>query len=592
MSDARIRKRWRYPLPQDPRTREALQSALGISPLLATLLVGRGIDDPAAAGAFLSPALEQFHDPALLAGLPKAVDRLSLAIRDRERITVFGDYDVDGVSSTALLVNFLKAVGADVDYYIPHRMREGYGLSMEGIEKALTAGTRVIITVDNGVAHPEEVARAQAGGIDVIVTDHHRIPDGGNPAYAIVNPHQEGCEYPYKILAGAGIALNLAMGLRRALRDAGHFDGIRTEPNLREFLDLAALGTIADLVPLRDVNRVIATFGVEQIRRTKWTGLRALLGLLDRDLDQLSAGDVAFQIAPRINAGGRLSDAADAVELLTTSDGTKARMIASVLDKHNEERRKLEQEMVEEAVTRIERDRLLDGRESIVLWQEGWHPGVIGIVAARLVERYHRPTIVVGVIDGEGKGSARSIRHYNIYEGIKSASTHLEQFGGHAQAAGLTVRPENLEAFARDLDANAREWIKPEHRTPELRIDAVGGPELLTEQAADDIARMAPFGMENPEPVLGLRGARLSNLRALKERHLKGALETPGGPLEVIGFGLCEDEPLETHRTRAATPEGLDLAGSLEFNHWRGRRKLQFRVKDLRPWSAEDPATS
>ena len=269
-------KEWTSPEPAPENLVRRLCSELSCSPLLARLLVQRGIEDPDAAARFLNPSLKDFADPSSLSGLPKAAARLADALHAGEPITVFGDYDVDGVSSTALLVNFLGSVGARVDYFIPHRIKDGYGLSMDGIEQAIARGTKVIVTVDNGVAHPDEVAHAQAAGVDVIVTDHHQVPEGGSPAFAMVNPHQEGCTYPFKLLAGAGIAFNLAVGLRTALRERGHFGSI-AEPTLTDFIDLASLGTVADVVPLLETNRLITHFGLQQLRRSRWRGLRALL---------------------------------------------------------------------------------------------------------------------------------------------------------------------------------------------------------------------------------------------------------------------------------------------------------------------------
>ncbi|MEW6777488.1 MAG: single-stranded-DNA-specific exonuclease RecJ [Bdellovibrionota bacterium] len=569
-------KRWVFPEPPGRERLREIEQSLGCSPLLASLFLRRGLSSPVEARRFLEPSLEHFHDPFLLAGMLKAADRLAQAVADQEPITVFGDYDVDGVSSTALLVSFFRSIGAKADYYIPHRIKEGYGLSQEGIEKALASGTKVIVTVDNGVAHPEEIRHAQKAGIDVIVTDHHQVPEEGSPAFAMVNPHQEGCTYPFKILAGSGLALNLAIALRQRLRQAGRFRD-QKEPNLKEFLDLACLGTIADLVPLRDVNRAISRFGIEEIRKTKRPGLAALLALATEDPGGLSAEDVAFRICPRINAGGRLSDAQAAVELLLTSDGAEARMLAAQLDAHNAERKALEKEMAEEAIARVE-EQGLDKLKAIVVWKEGWHPGVIGIVAARLVERYHRPAIVIGVLNGEAKGSARSVPGYNVYEGIKSASAHLEGFGGHAQAAGFSIDPSKIGAFAQDFESNARAWIRPEHEEPLLQVDAEAAPEDLTPRAAGEIESLAPFGMENPRPVLAVRSALLENARLLDGGHLKGQLRTPGGRLDVIGFRMADRLP----QGAFASTLVLDLAGVLEWNLWRGTRRLQFNVKDVR----------
>lgn len=576
-------RKWLFPERAPEKSVRLLCSELNCSPLLARLLVQREITDPAAAQRFLNPSLKDFEDPTSLSGLPRAAERLAQAIHAGEPVTVFGDYDVDGVSSTALLVNFLKSVGANVDFFIPHRMKDGYGLSMEGIEQAIARGTKVIVTVDNGVAHPDEVARAQAAGVDVIVTDHHQVPEGGSPAYAMVNPHQEGCTYPFKLLAGAGIAFNLAVGLRAELRERGHFGRI-PEPTLTDFIDLASLGTVADVVPLLETNRLITHFGLQQIRRSRWCGLRALLDVsLGDKSGALSASDIGFQIAPRINAGGRLADATDAVELLTTGDDTRARAIAATLDAHNRERREIERQIVDEAVARIERDDLLKDRRSIVLWDEGWHPGVVGIVAARLVDRFYRPAIVAGIIDGQAKASARSISGYNVYHGMKAASEHLEQFGGHALAAGFSAEPAKLAAFYDAFDANVHDWTDEDILTPKLKVDLRLSAEEITEELADELAALEPFGMGNARPVLGLEGARIAGPRLLKERHLKGALVTGGRPVDVIGFAMTDRFEPETLVPGGGEPLDTDLAATLEWNEWNGRRNLQLRIRDLRP---------
>ncbi|MCB0221591.1 MAG: single-stranded-DNA-specific exonuclease RecJ [Chrysiogenetes bacterium] len=575
-------RKWMFPEQAPEKSVRLLCSELKCSPLLGRLLVQRGITDPAAAQRFLNPSLKDFEDPTSLSGLPKAAERLAQAVHTGEPITVFGDYDVDGVSSTALLVNFLRSVEAKVDFFIPHRLKDGYGLSKDGIEQAVARGTKVIVTVDNGVAHPDEVAHAQAAGVDVIVTDHHQVPEGGTPAFAMVNPHQEGCTYPFKLLAGAGIAFNLAVGLRSVLRERGHFDKL-AEPTLTDFIDLASLGTVADVVPLLETNRLITHFGLQQIRRSRWRGLRALLDVALGDKQgALDAGDIGFQIAPRINAGGRLSDATDAVELLTTDDETRARAIAATLDAHNRERREMEREMVDEAVARIERDNLLSDRQSLVLWSEGWHPGVVGIVAARLVDRFHRPAIVAGIIDGQAKASARSISGYNVYHGMKEASAHLEQFGGHALAAGFSADPEKLGAFYDAFDANVREWTNEDILTPKVRVDLRLAPEEVTEQLAEELSALEPFGMGNPRPVLGLEGVRIAGPRLLKERHLKGALVTGGRPVDVIGFGMTDRYAPELLVPAGGAPLEVDLAATLEWNEWNGRRSLQLRVRDLK----------
>ncbi len=538
------------------------------------MLVARGLGEPEAAAQFLADTLSALPDPFLMRGMRPAVDRLVRAVRARELVTLYGDYDVDGVCSTALTSLFLEECGARVATCIPHRIRDGYGLNRAAAERIAQDGTAVLVTLDCGITAAAEVGRAKDLGLDVVVVDHHSVPALLPPALAVLNPHQDGCGYPTRHLCAAGVAFTLCMALRKALREAGHFER-RPEPNLKALLDLVALATVADVVPLTGVNRVLVKHGLVALSRAGRPGIRALkeaAGLLPEQ--PVTSGLVGFRLGPRINAAGRLDDAALGLRLLRATTLEEARPLAHALDVANQERQLIEQRILTSAMVQAEAQGAARG---LVLWGEDWHPGVVGIVAARVVERLHRPTVVVALDAGQGKGSARSIEKFHLVEALDSCAEHLLRYGGHRAAAGVTVEGLRLPAFREAFGRVAAQLLTAEDLEPRCRVDALVEPSELTERAVEGLAVLGPFGQGNPEPVLAARGLRARS-RVLQSKrggagHLKLSLpEAPG--LDAIGFGMAE---------RAGETDGrVDLAFQATVDEYRGQRRVALKLKDLR----------
>jgi single-stranded-DNA-specific exonuclease len=504
-----------------------------------------------------------------------AVARLARAIEAGERIGLYGDYDVDGVTSTSLLAWFLRASGADVVTYVPHRLVEGYGLNVAAVGKLAAGGVKLIVSLDCGITSVEEVAAAAAAGVDTVVVDHHTVPVALPAAVAILNPHQPGCEYPFKHLAAVGVTFCLCMGLRRRLREAGRFGAARPEPNLKDALDLVALGTVADVVSLTGVNRILVRAGLEAIARTRRPGLRALMRVAGiADGAEVTAGQVGFRLGPRINAAGRLDDAGRGVRLLLTADPAEADALAEELDRENRARQDIERQMLEEALADAAA-RVAGGARGLVLSRDGWHPGVVGIVASRVVERFHRPAVLVGVSEGTGKGSGRSIEGFHLYDALAACSSHLARFGGHKHAAGVTVEPSQVPAFRAAFERYASERLGDDDLVPRCRIEGwlPPGP---AEKAAEALERLAPFGAGHPEPLFGVR-ARPTAVRAVGKggAHLR---VTFARGVEGIGFGMGD---------RASSCAGeVEAAVTVGFDEWGGLRRAQLKLKDLRPATA------
>lgn len=566
-------KKWKI-REHDPVAVERLSRELGVAPVVARLLAVRGMADAASARRFLSSSLADIRDPFLLKGMDEAVARLAAALHNEETVCVYGDYDVDGVSSTALLVSFFRSVGVRCFFYIPRRLEEGYGLSAEGIRTVAEAGARVIVTVDCGIGACAEAELCASLGVDLIVTDHH-MPGAELPkASAVINPLQPLCFYPFKSLAGVGIAFNLMIALRGRLREAGHFTAGRPEPNLREFLDLVALGTIADVVPLVEENRIFVKYGMRELTAAARIGVRALKEVAGVS-GEVGYGAVGFRLAPRINAAGRLEDAALGVELLLENDYEKAAAMARILDLSNAERQALEREILADALAMVKGNPAMRGRRSIVLASEAWHPGVIGIVASRMVDIFHRPTVLIALRDGVGKGSGRSIAGFHLHDALAACTEHLERFGGHRQAAGLSIAEETLEAFVDRFEEVASGYLGPDDLTPLLLADVELLPEEVTPELVEGVSALEPFGMGNPEPVFVLSGVKVAEQRLVKEHHLKLRLVVGGRTFDAIGFNLAEKG--------TNTGELVEIAFSPRWNEWNGRWGLQLNLKDIRP---------
>jgi single-stranded-DNA-specific exonuclease len=570
--------RWQIPAEPDRAAVSRLASALDLPELAAELLVRRGVDTPEAAQGFLAASLADLPDPFSMKGMSAAAERLARAVRGGERIILFGDYDVDGVTSTALMTGVLRELGAASEFYIPNRLEEGYGLNVEAVGKLADRGPGLLVALDCGVTAVAEVEHAVRRGLEVLVVDHHTTPAVLPPALAILNPHQPGCAYPTKFLCAAGVAFNLLLAVRKLLREQGHFAD-RAEPNLRAWLDLVALATVADVVPLSGANRILVRHGLLELSKGTRPGIRALKSVAGLAEDApVTAGQVGFRLGPRINAAGRLGAAAHAVELLTTSDAAIASRIAGDLDVQNRERQSIERSMLDEAMA-LGQAQVDAGERALVLAREGWHAGVVGIVAARVAERLHRPTVVIALHDGTGKGSARSIEGFHLYDAIAQASGHLERFGGHRHAAGVTVKAERLDDFRRALQAHAAQTLTDEDLQPRLRLDAPLELARVDLSLVEAIEKLGPFGAGNPEPVFfGPARARKVRVLANKgagEPHLKLDLEAGPRGLPAIGFGLGKLEGVAAGPMLAAFQLGIDDYG--------GARRPQLKLKHVKP---------
>ncbi len=549
-----------------------LAGALGLHPLAARILATRGYGAAGDAQAFLAARLEDLPDPSSMKGMSGAVARIVRAIEAGERIACYGDYDVDGVTSTALLAGFLRAAGADVVTYVPHRLVEGYGLNVAAVEKLAADGVRLLVTLDCGITAASEVRAATALGVDAVVVDHHTVPVELPAAAAILNPHQAGCAYPSKDLAAVGVTFALLMSLRRALRERGRFSPSRPEPNLKDALDLVALGTVADVVPLVGANRILVRWGLEALSRSRRPGVRALKKVAGiAEGTPVGAGQVGFRLGPRINAAGRLDDAGRGVRLLLTADAAEAEALAAELDRENQARQEIERRILEEAIQDAAA-RVRGGARGLVLARDGWHAGVVGIVASRIAERFHRPVVLVALSGDEGKGSGRSVEGFHLYDALAACSAQLVRFGGHRHAAGVTVARARLDAFREAFEAHARERLAEEDLVPRCRIDGWIAEGDVTDRAAEDLARLGPFGAGHPEPVFALRGAATrARTVGAEGAHLKLAL----GRLDAIGFGMGD------RVTACAGP--LDAAFTIGFDEWDGARRLQLKLRDVRP---------
>ncbi len=566
-------KRWRLSESVDVMASQ-LAGHTGFPHPLARALVARGVRSAADADRFLKPRLSVLADPFTLPGMIRAVERIWLAIEGGERIVVYGDYDVDGVTSAALMTLVLGKLGAQVTACLPNRIVEGYGLSTEALERCLHASSpRLIVTTDCGSNSSEAIAMASRAGVDVVVTDHHEIIGAPAEACALVNP-KLGADVSARMLAGVGVAFKVCHALLKVGRDRGvaAAEGV----DLRAYLDLVALGTIADVVPMLEENRILTRHGLSRLNSTDRVGLRALADVAGVSGD-MGTYHVGFVLGPRINAAGRMGKADAALELLLTDHTSRARELAAELDASNRERKRIESEITESAMARI--DALFDpvSHYGVVVGEAGWHVGVIGIVASRLAARYGRPAVVVGFdADGVGRGSCRSIPGFDLVTGLKYCERHLSQFGGHEMAAGLEVTREDFERFREAFHHACKVSLEGRDLTPSLDLDAwVSMGEVTDPRFMETLRLMAPFGEGNSEPVWGMRGVRpIGAPRILKEKHLKMLVGVGHAQCEAIGFGLGE----------RPVPDGdLDLAFTLRENVYMGRTSLQMQLQDFRP---------
>lgn len=547
-----------------------LAKQLGVSPLLGQLLVNRGITDPEKASAFLAPKIDQLPDPFLFKDMGQAVDRLEKAIKDQEQVLVYGDYDVDGVTSVALFIRVLgRLLPGKVLYYIPKRLEEGYGLHLSSLERAASRGVKLVITVDCGITAIEESRYLKNNGIDLIITDHHEPQADLPEACAIINPKVPGSGYPFSQLAGVGVAFKLLQGL------ASRIPALKER--LFKNLDLVAFGTVADIVPLLEENRIIVKYGLEQIRKQENIGMQALIQTAGLGEREINTGHIGYLLAPRINAAGRMGNPSIGVKLFLTNDPVQALDLAKELEKENQRRQMIENEVLQEAQLQIEAEPEFVHEHALVLAGEGWHPGVIGIVASKLVEIYHKPVILVGFEGDEGRGSGRSIAGFNLFEAIEACGQYLLRYGGHEFAAGLTVAKDQFPDFKRAFLNKAKADLNQEDLLPWLKIESMVDLTGIDLELVRELNKLAPCGPANPTPILGCKALQLVECRNVGEngKHLKLKVSAANVIREGIGFNLGS-----LNQELASTKE-VDLAFSLEENNWNGSTQVQLNLKDV-----------
>jgi single-stranded-DNA-specific exonuclease len=545
---------------------EHLSKNASISSTLAQILINRGIKDAESVRAFLSPSLDDLHDPFLLNDMDRAVERLKRAIERDETVFIYGDYDADGITATALLLSELRRIGVNACYHIPDRITEGYGISIKGIEKARACGADLIVTADCGISSGDEIARIVSDGIDVIVTDHHEPPDLLPPAIAVINPHRVDSTYPFKYLAGVGVAYKLIHALRVVLGRDGS--------ELFDYLDLVTIGTVADSVPLTGENRILVIYGLKRLNDDSCRlGIKALkesAGVRK----ELSSGMLSYTLIPRINAAGRLNDASEVVELFLTDDEEKARTMASLLEEQNKKRQMIEMDVFEAACEMVDPQRL---DSAIVLSHPSWHQGVIGIVASRLVEMFYRPVFLFSLNDTIAKGSARSIPPFHVYKGIAMCSDILLGYGGHSQAAGLKLLIDNLPLFKERINTIVKETLTPEDLVPALEIDAGVRLSDMNFNLIRELSLLEPFGESNRVPLLGAKEVEVLDFRIVGNGHLKMVTRQKNISIDTIGFNMGElIEIIEGATT-------FDIVFVPTINEYNGTRSLQLNLKAIRP---------
>lgn len=552
----------------NPEFLKYLSDKLSISAIFAQVLVNRGMKEPDSIKDFLYPSLNNLCDPLLMPDMKAAVERIKTAIDRNETVFVHGDYDADGVTSTALLVSALRRLGLKTFYHIPNRFTEGYGVSAKGIEKARLCGAGLIITVDCGVSSGSEIASARSIGIDVIVTDHHEPPDQLPEATAVINPRRSDSEYPFKCLAGVGVAFKLVQALFQSMEKGGE------KADLNEYLDLVALGTIADSVALTGENRILAAYGLKEINSEKCrAGIKALRDSANLE-GELRSGQLSYTLIPRINAAGRVDDAGVVVELLLTQDSEEAKRIADILEEQNRERQKIGEKVFRSALNMVDPD---NPGNAIVLSSAEWHPGVIGIVASRLVELFYRPVFLFSVKDSLAKGSARSIPPFHLYNGVAECADILIGFGGHGQAAGIKILPENLPAFRERISLIAEKSLSSDEITPVLNIDASVELSDIKMDLVKELSLLEPDGEANREPLLGAKSVKMTDYRVVGNGHLKmRALQNNAG-IDAIGFGKGDI------MKKISMTASADIAFVPCINEWNGIKSLQLNLKAIRP---------
>ena len=563
-----MQKRWTVKK-HDYTLIKELSKSLNVSPIVAAILTSRGYDTEESANKFLNPKYEHLHEPNLLKGMETAVHRILQAIENKEKILIWGDYDVDGTTGTTVLRKALEILGAETGFHVPHRFTEGYGINIPMLEKAKERDYKLVISVDCGITSFEPVAWAKENGLDFIITDHHLAKEKGNPdAFAVINPNQEGCEYPDKNLAGVGVAFKLAHAL---LREKGR------EKIVPHFLKVVAIGTVADVMNLTGENRAIVSIGLQDLPKTVNYGLKALMEVSDCRAEMTSY-HIGFRIAPRINAAGRMDAARNVVELLEADSFERAKELAEYLNNKNLERQKVQLDITQKAL--LESDGVTD-KNFVVVSGKNWHRGVIGLAASRIAEKLYRPTIVISVDDeGMGHGSARSISDYHLLKGLDSCADLFENYGGHAAAAGMRIKEENIPLLQEKMDKHATKKLTDEDLTPKVKIDANVSSSTLGLQLVEELKQLEPFGMGNPKPVFATSDLIISDEPwVMKEKHLKLKLaDEDGKQFEAVWWDGVE----KSKDKGVGIDQIVQIAYTPEENNWKGNRNLQLIIKDIK----------
>lgn len=567
-------------LEPDKSSVKKIVDAMGCHPVIASVFVNRGITTAEDAKNFIHPSLKNLKSPFTVKDMEPAVIRLEKAILQNDKVMIFGDYDVDGITATTLLLEFLEHAGARVSHYIPHRISEGYSIQESHIrELAVTRGIDLIITVDCGSSSHAAVQSAKQADIDIIITDHHNISPPYPEALAVVNPKRHDCNAGFEHLAGVGVIFILLICLRKHLRDR-HFwkQSGRKEPNLKNLCDLVALGTIADSVPLLDDNRILTHAGIEIIRSNHHRpGLRELIKQSKINSDGLSSGDIAFRLIPRLNAGGRMDHADPVVTILKTHDRTEAADIARSLETWNTERKKIENRILTQILDQLKSNLNMMEKKSLVLAHDGWHEGVLGIVASRLVERYNKPVILISIRNNLGKGSARSIPGFDLHKALSGCRERLEGFGGHPMAAGLRINPGNLDLFEKEFEAYARLNMPWECPGPRQLIDSMLDLDQISHGLIDEIERLGPYGEGNPEPLFLAKHVRVKSSQVLNGLHRRMILHQPASgadkPIQAIQFNIGETQTLPDYFEQ--------IVFRVKWNRWNGQKKPQIIVEGM-----------
>ncbi len=561
-----LKKKWLLKEFDKSRVLE-ISRTFGISPLTSIVLYNRGVREDEQIKKFLSKDLGTMYDPFLMRDMDKAVKRINAAKEAGERITIYGDYDVDGITAIAILYKYLSGLGIDVDYYVPDRMQEGYGVNRDALDKIKTRGSSLIITVDTGITAVEECEYATEIGLDVIVTDHHeckeRIPD----VYAAIDPKRKDCKYPFKSLAGVGVVFKLIQALDK---NSSLFE------LMEDYADLMCLGTVADISPLVDENRVIVTEGLKRFKRTKNVGLKALIDVSTNG-KAITTSTIGYIIAPRINASGRLGCASRSVELFLTDDEENAMKLANSLCEENSLRQQTEQKMFKEALEYIEEHPEVKEDKIIVIPHENWHHGIVGIVSSKITEKFYKPSILFAIDGDEAKGSGRSVSGFNLFGALERCSDLLEKFGGHELAAGLTIKSSNIEEFRKKINEYSKDKISESMLVPTVMLDAAIKVPYITIDTVHDINRLQPFGVDNPTPAFAVRNIKIHKISVMSEgKHLRMTLLKEGKYLDAVGFGMGE------YYHHLEEGDFIDVAFALDINDYKGFQNVQLILKDIK----------